>query len=416
MNSLPTRRDGCNAQLTETESMLYRPAPWPTGAKKFARVVVPNLFFVAAVSAAILTLPFLGIGAPQFSHHYVTVPPNAGVVAAGEPIGVVPFSNVVARLGLKSLNDLAQALNPGALTSVGTIWTLRQPVVIANGTHLTLRGPGTLTLAPGSFLEVSRGGTVSITDLAIVGSGAGSRRGFLFDSGGVLRLNHDEIRSLGRLATFTTGITFASAARGSAVLNSIITGNTEGVYVLATSGLVLEGNVISGSSLDGIYLRDRVSKTLVRFNSVTKSGLDNLAAEDVGVNVVIAHNALQSSSRYGLLLYNNSRAAIVRMNQINGSIDGVVVNATSGSTIVANTVSGQQRFGIRITGVSRSNQIRSNRLDRSAVGLYLTSGATNNYLLMNRFASDAENIRIRLSAPRNFVHPRPTNSEINTRT
>lgn len=416
MNDGPPHR-GADGGATGTGVLpeARRPVALPTGAKRLARILVPNLFVLAAISAAVLTLPFLGIGAATFNHHYVAVPLNVGIVPVGQPIEVVPFANVVVRLRLTSLSDLSQALNPGVLTSVGSHWTLQQPVIIASGTHLTLRGPGTLVLAPGSFLEISQGGSASLTNLAIQSSVGGSSRGFLFDSGGALVLNHDEIRSLGRLATFTTGITFANAVKGSGVLNSVVTGNTDGVYVVATSGILLEGNVISASVLDGIYLRDQVSNIVVQANSVTASGLDNLAVEDAGFNVLIAHNTFGSAMRYGVLLYNNARPITIRANRLEGSIDGVVVNATSRTKIVANIFSGVQRFGIRLSGRSIGNEVSSNRLDHCAVGVYLTSGATKNSILMNRFVADGENIRIRLSAPRNVVRPRPSNSEIDLR-
>ena len=398
--------------LLDGERPAPERAPLPVGARKFARIVVPNLFLISAVAAAVIALPFLGIGGPQFNHHYVKVPPNVGVVPVGQSIGVVPFANVVGGLRVQSLSELSQVLNPGVLTASGTNWTLHQPVVIAGGSRLILRGPGRLTLAPGSFLEVSLGGRASITNLSIVGTGTAARRGFLFDSAGLLVLNHDDIQSLGRLATFATGVTFANAQPGSGVLNSVIIGNTDGVYAVATSGLVLQGNVISSSVLDGIYLRDQVSNLTVNANTVTTSGFDAIAVENAGVHIVIAQNTVTGAARYGILLYNNVHATTIRANHLSGAIDGVVVNSTTRASIAANTISGEQRFGIRLSGPSLTNDVRRNQLAHCAVGIYLTSGATRNAIELNRFSSNGENIRVRLSAPDNFVHPHPTNSEI----
>ena len=105
-------------------------------------------------------------------------------------------------------------------------------------------------------------------------------------------------------------------------------------------------------------------------------------------------------------------ASTVVGNRIRDAFDGIVVTDSSGNEIAGNTVASSQRFGIRLSGKTRSNRIERNTISRSLLGIYVYGGATQNSLLGNVFHGNAENVRVRRDAPGNVVSPVPPLSEV----
>jgi hypothetical protein len=381
---------------------------------------VPLIFLVSFVTAAIFTLPALRSG-PLFNHHY-RVDPSPIALPVGIPPEPVPRINVIVQVTINSLASLTQALPPAAISQSGNVWTLKQPVMFTDGASLDVRGPGTLRLAPGSYLAVGPGGSARLTDLSIASTAPGGSpaarqserrdRGFLLATGGQLVLDHDDVSDLGRLAGLADGIAFAGAAAGSAVRDSVVSGNLVGVYATATAGLTITGNRIVDSETDGIEMHGQVSTTTVANNFIAKSGEHDVVLAGHVVGVLVSGNEIDTASQDGLLLYNGAHNDIIRGNGFYGSLDAIVLTVASGDTVQGNVVGSALRFALRINGASTGDLVSNNQFDDAAIGAYLLEGAHGNRLLANTFSSDGENVRIRLTAPGNIVNPAPSASEL----
>ena len=391
-------------------------APTPPGGglarhRSVARRVVPITFVVLAVAAIVLTLPIGPASSGRFDHRYASVP-VAGVLPFGSSISAVPASNLLLGVRVTSLALLDEALPFGVVTRVGNTFTLHQPVLVANGGSLDVSGPGELVLAGGSYIEIGPGGSGHLAGLTIRGAPSPSARGFLLDVAGTLMLDHDTIESLGRLATLAEGVTFEAAAGRSGVRDSTITGNTTGVYVTASRGIQIVDDTITHSQLDGVELHGDVTRTVLTGDTIGQSGVHDVELSAAVTRALVVHDTFGPAQQHGVVLYNGANENEIASNTITGTFDGVLLDYVSRNLVEANVIRGVQRFGIRLTGTSERNVLRGNRLVGCPVGVYATSGATRNLVVGTAFEGDAENVRLRLSAPGNVVVPPPTNSEL----
>jgi hypothetical protein len=390
------------------------PTPPPRGLRRVARRVVPIGFAMSAITAGLLTMPALGIGTPKFVHRYATNPAGAGLVSAGAPMSPVPPGDVVTSVRIPSLAVLAEALPVGVLrhSAATATWTLERPVVAAAGAEFRLRGPGTLLLAPGAYVEVGPGGRAFLTNLTITAAASRTERGFLVASGGRLTLVHDDVVGLGRLASLTEGVSFEGASAGSGVVDSVVRGNVTGIFVTASSGVRIAGDLITGSAIDGVDLHGNVSDVRVSGNTIDRSGLhDVVLAGDVRRSSVTG-NRLGAAAEHGVLLYNGPAHNLIADDVIAGTLDGVVVNQASANVIRDDTVQSVLRFGVRITGRSFGNVVTHDLFRHCAIGVYLLDHARGTSVIENSFAANQENVRIRRSAPGNTVRPVPPASEL----
>lgn len=386
--------------------------PFPRGLRRVARVSVPITFVAVFLTALTLAIPVFRLDRPAFSHHYASVPVVPSKLATGNPMSPVPSTNVLTGFTISTPALFEQALPPTAIAGTGKALTLLQPVVVSSGARLNLSGPGSLTMSPGSYIEVAPGGVVRISNMKILGGTSSVNRGFILAVGGLLILRGDHVIGLGRRATLTEGISFYHAARGSGVFDCRIEDNFTGVFATATNGLVLVGNRIVNAAMDGIVLRAAVDNATVIDNVVVASGLDGIVLSGDVLGTRIVRNRLESVVRYGLLLYDVVGSNTIEGNRVTGSFDGIVLNATSHSTIADNIVSRAARFGLRLSGPSANNLIANCVFTSNDVGVYMATGAHANRVLNDHFSGNAENVRLRRSAAGNVVLPVPLRSEL----
>ncbi len=389
------------------------PAPRarPRGLRRALRAGVPIGFVAAALFGVVALLPLGGANA-RFDHTYAHLPGGAGLVPFGNAIEPLPPANLITGVDVSSLGLLVQALPPGVVSRSGQTWTIHQPVLVADGASIELRGPATLVLAPGAYLEVGPGGTGRLSDLTVEGAASTAARGFLLDVDGRLTVDHATLRHLGRLATLTEGLSFEAARAGSGVTDSKIVGNTVGVYVTASTGVSVTGTKIVGSQLDGIELHGDVTRASLVADRIHGSGLNDVELSGNVTATSIASCTLGAAVADGIELYDAADATTITGDRISGTFDGIVVDYSSGNLMEGDAVTGVQRFGVRVVGTSTGNVFRALAVSSSPVGVYLADGATRNRVLQTRFSSDGENVRDRRSAPGNRFVPVPANSEL----
>jgi nitrous oxidase accessory protein NosD len=378
-------------------SNIIAPSARPAIARgrRVIRFAIPVGFVIATLVAATLTLPWFKLGRPAFIHHYASAPGIAFGNVVGVPLSAVPASNDVTQFTIRSLLTLAQALPPEAVTGDAHHLVIMEPVLIASGGKLIISGSGSITLKRGSYIEVATGGVLDLRGITVRATGATNDRGFLIDVGGTMRLDHDRLVGLGRVATLAT-----------------ITDGLNGVYGLRSSRLLIADNSILASRLDGIRLQSMGPDLVVERNNVQSSGLDGLSLSGDQSAAAIRHNVVLNSVRYGFLDYNSSGSLRLFANRFIGSYDGVVVNSTRYIAMRANEVSGAQRFAVRLSGNSQHVDIAANQISDSAVGVYISGGPRFNRILLNEFSSNGEDVRIRANSPGNAVRPVPRRSEL----
>jgi parallel beta-helix repeat protein len=377
-----------------------------------ARIVVPVSFVCAMIVAGALTTPWFRLDRPAFTHNYPGAPGTPPGDVFGTPVASVPPANIIDRFAIPTTAILAQALPPTAIEATADGgFRLLQPVLLADGARVTLTGPGTLHLAGGSYIEVTGGATLAITQMTLVADGPITDRGFLADVGGTMQLRHDRFEGLGRVATLASGISFLAPAIGSVLADSTVTDGSTGVAATSSTGLRIVGNRFSSSRVDGIDLR-RDAGTVVEHNTIAASGWDGVELSGGVGGSTVRDNLIEASGRYGVMVYNCDRSNLLDMNTITDAFDGVVLNVAHHVVVTGNTVSSARRYAFRLSGSSTENVLHANVAASSPVGIYMSGGATRNVVSQTTFTSNGENVRIRTSAPGNVVVPRPAHSEL----
>ena len=384
----------------------------PEPVRRVTRRAVPIVFVVALVVAAFLTLPWFKLGQPEFSHHYPTPPSITASAAVGVAPTPIPPSNDILQITITDLNTLAQALPPEAIIGVGSTYHLIEPILVSNGGKIIVTGGGRLILDRGSYIEVGPGGIVKLSNVTIRATGSTSNRGFLADVGGLMVLHHDRLLGLGRIASLARGVTFIAAQPGSGIFDTVIRDGAYGVFATLTPGIVVVRNIIVGSRQTGIEIQGRETAPLVNSNRVVDSAFDGISLSGGTASTNVQGNTVVNSGRYGILINASPGPLTLTSNTVSGSFDGVVFDNAAGTTLRRNTIDGAQRFGVRLSGSTTGVTIDSNLIRNSAVGLYASQGPHGNLIVHNTFDANGENVRLRLSAPHNFVIPPPRRSEL----
>src|SRR5437899_3214310 len=144
-------------------------------ARRALRKIVPIVFAVGLVYAGFITVrPEHPPAIPsKFSHTY---PPNPAPVERSKVTGPPPLLKrgaVLQRGHISSMDRLAHVLPRGTIRRVGnSTWVLRTPMAVSGKASVTLRGPATLEISPGAYLEATYGGSLVLRGLNIIAVGA----------------------------------------------------------------------------------------------------------------------------------------------------------------------------------------------------------------------------------------------------
>ncbi len=360
--------------------------------------------------------------APAFSHSY---PPDPVQVerpkVSGPPPRVSPGHRLSGKLTITSFPQLLHRLPAGTLVDAGDHWFLRSPISFADHATLSIKGASRIDLGPNAFIEAESGGTVRLEDETVTAvdqngrvlDGPSSSAGFLDAiDGGRLVLIHDRLIRLGHAGVESYGVSMREPGIGSQVSECTIEGDYIGVYLSHAVGVRIIGNRVLDSVIYGIDPHTDSTDILIESNVIRNSGVHGIILADGVVDSHIESNVLEGSHLHGIVLYRGSNHNVVWNNRIAGAFDGIVVTDSSSSTISANTISGIQRFGLRVSGQSRGNELAGNVVTDALLGAYLYDGATANVLRDNRLAGRLEVVRIRCDAPGNRVSPVPPRSEV----
>ncbi len=388
------------------------------------RVVGPLAYVVALIGVCYLTLiaevkPAPTLAPQVFDHTYPADPVSVERPKVSGPPPSVALTNQVRRGRIGGFAALGRLLSPGTVRDLGRHrYLLTRPVGI-EGNAAFAASNQSLRLASGAFLLVGDGGSVTLSHDVITGTGPApassttSRRGFLVATqGGRLVLDHDRLIDLGHLGVHAYGVSFEKPAPGSAVTDSTIVGGYFGVYMTHAAGVRVAGNRISNSIVYGIDPHTGSSNLSIEDNVVTDSGVHGIILADRVTGSRVTGNTVSGAVDHGIVVFDHSDGNTITGNTVGGTFDGIVVQDSSRNSILANTVTPIQRFGLRITGASVDTKASGNTFGGAIVGAYVYGGPTGTLLNGNTFAGDRENVRIRRDTAGTVVQPVPRTSEL----
>ncbi len=394
--------------------------------RRWVRRLSPVLFAVALVAAAVVTVlapPQRSAARPPlFSHVYPADPTTVERPKVSAPLPIPPPANTLSgRQTVGSFAALSAVLPRGVLSPLGRgNWRLTRAAAVGAGTSLDVRGPGSLEIAPGAFLESIAGGSIDLRDLRILGVDAQGRplatpspgRGFVVAVGGRLWLQNDALSDLGHLAVLAYGVAMREPAAGSGVIDTTIDGNYIGVYLTHAVSVRIAGNQISHSVVYGIDPHTESSGLLIENNHVIDSGVHGIILADRVTGTTIRDNTVDGAKDHGIVLFDHSDRNVVVDNHVAHTFDGIAVTDSSSNRISGNVVDAAVRFGLRVSGASVGNVFTGNVVTGALVGAYVYAGARGTQLIDNVFAGDREEIRVRSDAPGTRVSPLPPRSEV----
>src|SRR5438132_1176222 len=187
--------------------------------RRAIRKIVPVLFATGLVYAGFITVrPEHPPAIPsKFSHTYPANPAQVERPKVVGPPPVVRRGAVLQRGHISTMDRLAHVLPRGTIRRMGSsTWVLAKPIAVSGKASVTLRGPATLEIAPGAYVESTYGGSLVLRGLHIVAVGgdgarsltASADRGFVLTYQGRLVLDHVHASSLGPLGVLAYGISF----------------------------------------------------------------------------------------------------------------------------------------------------------------------------------------------------------------
>lgn len=239
------------------------------------------------------------------------------------------------------------------------------------------------------------------------------------------------LRDWGRnLTAMNAAVFIGPKATGALVSNNRMSGPGFGVWVDATHGVSVIGNVIEGDATirsqdrgNGIHLF-AVRGAVVRDNHVrnardgiyidTSNGnhLENNTLEDLryGVHYMFSNDNkvlgnTTRRTRTGYALMQSRKLTVIGNRSEQDENYGILMNFITYSTVHDNVVSGVRQGSTGDTMIpgaegkalfiynSLFNSIRNNRFERSSLGIHLTAGSENNTIAGNAFVGNEQQVK-----------------------
>ena len=362
-------------------------------------------------------------GSGVFSHLYPADP----FPFERPPVGTTsPTAASIYRLhtgaSATSIGKLVALSTPGSWIEISPKkWRLVKPLELGVGSTISLRGPLQIQIANGAFILAQHNSILRLNDVQVSGvNSAGvsqlvpiTGRGFIdARSGALLQLAHSSFSNLGYLGDQTYGITIDGGASMSYLRHCVVRGDVFGVYIGRAHNVTVANNQFINSVIYGIDPHTYDSHLLIVDNTVTGSGVHGIVIADHVTDSVISNNRVFGSRDHGIVLFQFADHNVISNNRISGVFDALVVTDSSNNMFELNVISSVARFGIRVSGSSSGNLMKSNSITGGLVGIYVYQGASGNQFISNDFRHIYENMRIRFDAPNNTVSPNPGRSEL----
>ena len=346
-----------------------------------------------------------------------TLETTGGVVVEGALSGVTVAGNTIG-LAANGLTGLPNGKNGvfitgGASVTVGGPSAAHRNIISSNYSHgvaSNTNGSGVITVQNNYIGLAVDGNTARGNGVSGAGDGiafwAGSNNGLILNNVIASSSRHNINLLSGAVGNVVRGNLVGlnaagTAARGAGIQGMVVDGNTNNtiggpapadrnvISGNAQHGLMLAGG--SGHTVQGNYLGTNAAGTAALPNGedgITCNG--NGSGHTIGGTSAGMGNLVSGNGRWGISIYTCSgvslqgntvgRSAANTTNVENGS-DGIAINDSTSITVggsgsaAANTVAGNGRSGIYVSGNSNANAIRGNSVfGNRGIGIDLTGG------------------------------------------
>ncbi len=195
------------------------------------------------------------------------------------------------------------------------------------------------------------------------------------DNGIELLSSNNQVADSQLISNSEYGIIIRSGSASNTIQRSTCNDNQYGIYVdHSTSNRVLQ-NTCTMNNGSGIHF-NFVSLSDIIGNDCGPDNGDGINVRD-SEDIIIEQNNADNNS-YGMVV-SSSQDSIISHNKIHmNSLDGILVSDSSNGEVFENTISSNDRYGIRSWGSSSLNSIQKNDIKNNGnFGFYLESGSNN---------------------------------------
>jgi mannuronan 5-epimerase len=170
------------------------------------------------------------------------------------------------------------------------------------------------------------------------------------------------------------------------VKDSKIHHNHYGVYTFGLQGGQWTNNEVYSNDGYGFDAHDHTDDLVVDGNNVHDNGLvdpkgkHGIILSESCLNAQITNNVSNHNGGNGIMLHNFADDALVDANTANDNLDaGVAVFCSSGATVSNNTLTGNDKYGIRLTVAAFGNTVSDNTIaDSGEYGVFMQPATDSN--------------------------------------
>jgi parallel beta-helix repeat protein len=208
--------------------------------------------------------------------------------------------------------------------------------------------------------------------------------------GAQLTVEGAELRYLGYDADESFGLAWRTAGTGGALLDSAVSHNYYGVYSYEVDDLLIRGNEVHHNVLYGIDPHTRSLRLRIEGNEVHDNGKHGIILAEGCADGVVSGNRVYNNLHHGIVVYNGSDRALVEGNSSFGNGgQGININNSAGGMVRENLVYENLGAGIGVGQGAADNQLEANKVRANGEdGVVLFSAATGTTVRANTIADN----------------------------
>jgi parallel beta-helix repeat protein len=181
--------------------------------------------------------------------------------------------------------------------------------------------------------------------------------------GARLTVEGAELRYLGYDADESFGLAWRTAGTGGALRDSAVSHNYYGVYTYEVDDLLIRGNEVHHNILYGIDPHTRSLRLRIEENEVHHNGKHGIILADGCADAVVRANRVYNNLHHGIVVYDGSDRALVEGNSSFGNGgQGININNSAGGVVRENQVYENLGAGIGVGQGAADNELAGNEV------------------------------------------------------
>jgi len=192
-----------------------------------------------------------------------------------------------------------------------------------------------------------------------------------------------------------SGLSYYFGGDGSIIKNNIIREVYFGLYTFGVGHMTVENNIIRNSGHYGLDPHTGTHDMIIRNNTVYNNNGSGIICSLNCYNILIENNKVHDNAENGIDFSRNMYNSIARNNMVYDEPSGIFVSQSHNNQIYNNTIS-KSASGININSGSSNNKFSGNSISNSlSNAILLASGASGNTFTSNKVSgSTPASIRI----------------------